>query len=405
MLKCGLLGKKLGHSYSPAIHARLGDYFYGLFEKEEAELEDFLKNGDWDGLNVTIPYKKTVLPYCAQISDIARETGSVNTLVKRPDGTIFGDNTDAPGFAALVRKTGIAVENEKVLILGSGGAGAAVSAALKRMKAGIVVIGRNAENNYGNISKHADAAVIVNTTPVGMYPDNLDSPLDLSVFPFLKGVIDVVYNPALTGILLQAEERGIPHANGLYMLAAQARRSSELFTGTKIPGSVVEEITNELASSMKNIILIGMPGSGKSAVAEALGKATGRPVFDSDEEIVKKAGMSITAIFEKYGEEHFRELETEVLEELGKASGTIVSTGGGCVTKERNYPLLHQNGKIVWIKREISILTREGRPLSAGNLQEMYEKRRPMYERFADVVVGNDKTVAECVDRITQDDP
>lgn len=402
MLRCGLLGKKLGHSYSPAIHAMLADYSYDLFEKTEEELPGFLKNGAWDGLNVTIPYKKTVVPYCAELSATAKKTGSVNTLVRRPDGTLFGDNTDAPGFAALVRKNRFAVAGKKVLVLGSGGAHSAVCAALTEMNAAPVVISRRGENNYENLSRHEDAAVIVNTTPVGMYPDNLKSPLDLRAFPAIEAVIDIIYNPALTGLLLQAEELGIKHANGLYMLAAQAKISSERFTGETIDESVIDGITDHLSSSMKNLVLIGMPGSGKTTAASALSQKTGRPLFDSDEEIVKRAGMSIPEIFEKFGEERFRELETEVLTELGKASGTIISTGGGCVTKERNYPLLHQNGTILWIQRPIEDLPREGRPLSAGNLREMYEHRKPMYEKFSDFVVVNDGSLERLMHSIEE---
>ena len=402
MLRCGLLGKKLGHSYSPAIHAMLGEYRYDLFEKTEDELPDFLKNGDWDGLNVTIPYKKTVVPCCAELSATAKKTGSVNTLVRRPDGTLFGDNTDAPGFAALVRKSRIAVENKKVLVLGSGGAHSAVCAALTEMKANPVVISRSGENNYENLSRQEDAAVVVNTTPVGMYPDNLKAPLDLRVFPALEAVIDIIYNPALTGLLLQAEELGVRYANGLYMLAAQAKISSERFTGEAIDDRITDKITERLSSSMKNLVLIGMPGSGKTTIASALAEKTGRPVFDSDEEIVKKAGMSIPEIFSKDGEGRFRELESEVLAELGKASGTIISTGGGCVTRERNYPLLHQNGTILWIQRAIGDLPREGRPLSAGDLQKMYELRKPMYERFSDFTVVNDGSVECLVQRIDE---
>ena len=399
-MRCGLLGKKLGHSYSPAIHAKLGDYSYGLFEKTEEELESFVKSGDWDGLNVTIPYKKAVIPFCDELSDIAKETGSVNTLVRRPDGTIYGANTDAPGFAALVKKSGISVSGEKVLVLGSGGASAAVCAALKRLGANVTVISRSGENNYENIGQHSDAAVIVNTTPVGMYPDCPAAPLSLEGFPLLKGVLDIVYNPAVTGILQEAEDRGIPCANGLYMLVSQAKRSSELFTGRSIPDEMTDRIAKEMEVSMKNIVLIGMPGAGKTVIAEQIGILTGRPVIDVDQCIEERAQKTIPEIFEKGGEELFRCMETEMLGELGRASGTILSTGGGSVTRAENYPLLHQNGTIVWIRRDLQTLAREGRPLSTGDLGKMYTERKPLYERFADLVIenyGTPKTVAESV--------
>ena len=400
MKKCGLLGKKLGHSYSPEIHAKMGNYEYLLYEKTEEELADYIKNGEWDGLNVTIPYKKTVLPLCDELSETARKAGSVNVLVRKADGKLFGDNTDAPGFSALVRHSGIEVKQKKVLVLGSGGASAAVCTALQEMDAKITVISRRGPDNYENIGKHSDAAVIVNTTPVGMYPDNLNSPLDLDVFTSLEGVLDVVYNPARTGILLQAEERGIPHAGGLYMLVATAKGSSELFTGRKVPEDAVGKITAELEASMQNIILIGMPGCGKTAVARRLAERLGRPLCDSDVQIEEMSGMKIPEIFERFGEDGFRRRETEALSQLGKASGTVISTGGGCVTREENYASLHQNGRIFWICRDISRLARKGRPLSAGNLDEMYSIREPLYKRFADFRIDNNGTLEETLEQI-----
>ena len=404
MLKCGLLGQKLGHSYSPAIHGMLAGYDYQLFEREPEQLEDFLKNGDWDGINVTIPYKKAVLPYCAELSDTARRIGSVNTIVRRPDGSLYGDNTDAYGFESLVKKSGIQVQGKKALVLGSGGASVTVVAVLKMLGAkSVTVISRGGEDNYDNLSKHADARIIANTTPVGMYPNNGQAAVDLRCFPHCEGVLDVVYNPARTALLLQAEKLGIPCAGGLYMLVAQAKRSSELFTGSTIPDSEIGRIEKVLSGQMKNIVLVGMPSSGKSTLAAALGERLGRTVYEADALIGQEAGMDIPAIFAQYGEGHFRALETEILGRLGKLSGAVISTGGGCVTREENYDLLHQNGIIVWLQRSTEKLDKTGRPLSLKNdLNEMYQKREPMYRRFADAAVDNNGSVEATLEQILE---
>ena len=404
MLKCGLLGQKLGHSYSPAIHGMLADYDYQLFEREPEQLEDFLKNGPWDGINVTIPYKKAVLPYCAQLSDTARRIGSVNTIVRRPDGSLYGDNTDAYGFESLVGKSGIDIRGKKALVLGSGGASVTVVAVLHMLGAeSVTVISRGGEDNYDNLEKHADAQIIANTTPVGMYPNNGQAAVDLRRFPRCEGVLDVVYNPARTALLLQAEKLGIPCAGGLYMLVAQAKRSSELFTGSTIPDSEIGRVEKVLSGRMKNIVLVGMPSSGKSTLAAALGEKLGRPVYEADALIEQEAGMDIPAIFAQYGEEHFRALETEILGRLGKLSGAVISTGGGCVTREENYDLLHQNGTILWLKRSTEKLDKTGRPLSLKNdLNEMYQKREPMYRRFADAAVDNNGSVEATLEQILE---
>ena len=403
-MQCGLLGRKLGHSYSPAIHSMLADYSYELFEREPEEVGAFLRSGDWSGLNVTIPYKKTVLPYCAELSDTARAIGSVNTLVRRPDGSISGDNTDACGFETLVRISGIKVKGKKVLVLGSGGASVSVCYILRRLEAGsVTVISRGGADNYDNLDRHADAEIIVNTTPLGTYPNNGSAAVDLRAFPRCEGVLDIVYNPARTALILQAEKLGIPCASGLTMLVAQARRSSELFTGGSIADSEVERITAALSKSMQNIILIGMPGSGKSSLARLLAEALSRPVYEADAEIEKAAGRTIPAIFAAEGEEGFRARETAVLRELGKLSGAVISTGGGCVTREENYDLLHQNGTMIWVRRDVALLPKEGRPISLrSDLKELYEKRKPLYERFADKTVDNDGPLAETLDKLLE---
>ena len=404
MHSCGLLGRKLGHSYSPAIHAMLADYSYTLFEREPEEVGPFLRNGAWDGLNVTIPYKKTALAYCAELSDTARAIGSVNTLVHRPDGSIYGDNTDACGFETLVKSSGIAVQGKKALVLGSGGASVSVCHILRRLGAkSVTVISRSGADNYENLDRHADAEVLVNTTPLGTYPNNGTAAVDLRIFPRCEGVLDIVYNPARTALLLQAEKLGIPCASGLTMLVAQARRSSELFTGLTIDDAEVQRIVSALSRSMQNIILIGMPGSGKSSLSKLLAERLNRPLYEADEEIVKAAGCTIPEIFAREGEEGFRRRETEVLRELGKHSGAVISTGGGCVTREENYDLLHQNGTLIWVRRDIGVLPKEGRPISQKtDLGELYAQRRPLYERFADAVVENDGSLADTLEKILE---
>lgn len=397
-MKCGLLGRKLGHSYSPQIHAMLGDYSYALFEKEPEEIETFLKNGDFTGINVTIPYKKAVMEFLDELSPAAKKMGCVNTIVRRPDGTLFGHNSDYFGFVSLVKHSGISVTGKKVLVLGNGGASNAAVRGLEDLGAIPVVISRSGENNYSNLDRHADAAVIVNTTPVGMYPNTGLSPIDLGLFPALEGVLDVVYNPARTQILLDAEKLGLPAANGLWMLVAQAKEAAEYFTGKPIGEHVIASIHRKLAAQMQNIALIGMPGCGKSTIGAALADSSKRRLVDLDEEIVNSAGKSIPEIFAQDGENAFRDWETKVLEDYGKQSGLILATGGGCVTKERNYSLLHQNSNICWIRRELDALPTDGRPLSQANkLSDMYAVRKPLYEAFSDFSVDNNGRCQETV--------
>lgn len=404
-MKCGLLGRKLGHSYSPQIHSQLGTYSYDLFEKEPEQLAAFLKGGDFTGINVTIPYKKDVIPYLDALSPAAQKIGSVNTIVRRADGSLFGHNSDYFGFVSLVKHSGIPVEGRKVLVLGSGGTSNMVVTALRDLSAVPIVISRSGENNYDNLERHADASVIVNTTPVGMYPNTGISPIDLRLFPKLEGVLDVVYNPAKTKLLLDAEALGIPNANGLWMLVAQAKEASEYFTGKKLSDEVIGKIHRTLSHQMKNLILIGMPGCGKSTIGAALSQRLGRKFVDADEEVVKSAGKSIPEIFAQDGEEAFRQWETAALNSLGKQSGLVIATGGGCVTQNRNFAALHQNGYIIWLERDLTLLPTDGRPLSQSNrLEEMYKLRKPMYEAFADIRVENagnpEQTVKEILSQL-----
>ena len=399
-MKCGLLGQKLGHSYSPAIHALLGSYEYLLYEKEPQELESFLRNGDWNGLNVTIPYKQTVIPYLDELTPIAQELGAVNTILRR-DWKLIGTNTDYFGFHSMITKSGLSPANKKCLILGNGGASKVVQTVLREYDANIIVISRTGENNYKNISQHRDAAIIVNTTPIGMYPNTGVSPVDLDLFPHLEGVLDIVYNPARTQILMDAEKRGIVAMNGLWMLAAQAKCAAEWFTGMPISRQITANIHADIKRRNENIILIGMPGCGKSTVGRMIAERTGRVFVDTDAEIVRAAQKTIPRIFAEDGESVFRDLEGRVLAEFGKKSGLVIATGGGCVTRETNYPLLHQNGTIYWLHRDIEKLATDGRPLST-DLTAMYHTRKLLYGHFSDCIVDNNGSPEDAVATILE---
>lgn len=400
-MRCGLLGRALGHSYSPAIHKLLGEYSYELFSREPEAVEGFVKLGPWDGCNVTIPYKKEVVSYCTELSTLAKELGSVNTLLRLPDGGIYGDNTDAAGFLACAKRLPVEYRGKKALVFGTGGASVTVQAVLKHLGCRVVVVSRTGEVNYKNLSAHADAEVLVNTTPVGMYPKNGESVVDLDQFPKAEAVLDVIYNPARTKLILDAEARGIPCESGLSMLVAQAARASELWTGNCVCPETLESIHKTIGQSMANIILIGMPGCGKSTAGFALAKKLHRRFVDADRELVKRTAMEIPAYMEKYGINAFRDLEAEVLRDLGKESGLVIATGGGCVTRQENYASLHQNGTIIWLQRDLVDLPTTGRPISQKEgVEAIYEKRKPLYEAFADIHVQNMGNPDKTVDKI-----
>ena len=405
----GLLGEHLGHSFSPFLHHALGDEAYRLYELPEQELEAFVKQENIGGLNVTIPYKETVLPLADELSPAVEAIGAANTLYRR-DGRLIAENTDVLGFLYLLDANRIDVDGKKVLVFGSGGASKAVLEALRRKGAGeVLVVSRRGGDapliSYDELPDHTDADVVVNTTPVGMYPDNLASVTDLSRFDHLSGVVDIVYNPLRTGLLLQAEALGIPHANGLGMLVAQAVRAHEFFFDTNVDDRVIEDLTARLTRTATNLVLIGMPGSGKSSVAKLLSEKTGREVVELDRAIEEAAGKPIPAIFAEDGEDVFRDLESSCIAAAGARNGVILSLGGGAVTRERNYLPLHQNGRIYCLKRDLSLLAMDGRPLSKDldTLRTMEQERAPMYERFADDTVVNDGTLEDAADAILKD--
>ena len=401
-MEFGLLGEHLGHSFSPAIHRQLGGYDYQLVELSPDQVGPFLQEGSFRGLNVTIPYKKTVMAYCQKLSPAAERIGSVNTIVRRPDGTLYGDNTDYDGFRYLLHSAGAQVRGKKVLVLGSGGASLTVRAVLADLHAGnVVTISRSGPDNYSNLDRHRDADYIVNTTPVGMYPNTGISPVDLDQFPHCQGVFDLIYNPAKTQFLLDGQRRGMLWANGLGMLVAQAKAAAERFLGTKIPEERVAEITADMEKKTRNLLLIGMPGCGKTTIGRGLARRLNRPLEDVDRRIAAAAGRPIPEIFAQEGEEGFRTREHRALCEIAKKSGLVIACGGGIVTRKENWDPMRQNSTVIYLRRDLSLLPTSGRPMSQANpVETLYRQRAPLYEQLADLTVENMGTPEETVEEI-----
>lgn len=387
----GLLGKKLEHSYSPELHRLLGAQDYKLFEVAEEDLESFIKSKEYDGLNVTIPYKKSVIPFLDGMSDIAREAGSVNVIVKKEDGSLYGDNTDVFGFISLVKSSGVFIAGKKALILGSGGAAAAVRVALERLHVSeTVIISRSGENNYENISRHFDAEVIVNATPVGMYPDNDSSPVSLEGFGKLAVVFDLIYNPVKTKFILEAEKRGIPAFGGMHMLVMQAAKTEEIFTGSFITRYVSSKAEEHVLKSAKNVTIIGMPGSGKTIVGRRLAYRLGREFVDIDQYIESHENKSIPELFEELGEDGFRELESNYTAEVCKRSGLVISTGGGVISREINRDYLKQNSTVVYLICNNPNASKRKRPiLNMISYEDLAKIRIPIYKAWADASILN----------------
>lgn len=403
-MEYGLLGERLGHSFSPQIHRDLAGYDYQLLPTPPEAVEDLFARRAFQGLNVTIPYKRTVMPLCDEIDPRAAAIGAVNTVVNR-NGRLTGYNTDIDGFLYMARRAGVDMAGKKVVILGSGGTSRTARAAAGELGAReIVTVSRHGEDNYQNLSRHADAQVLVNTTPVGMYPNWGQSPVSLESFPALEGVLDVVYNPLRTALLLQAEERGLPCSCGLPMLVAQAKRAAELFTGQNIDDSRAEAVLHGLRGQLTNIVLIGMPGCGKTTVGRALAEKLGRTFVDLDEEIVRRAGMPILEIFAREGEVGFRERESVLVREFGERTGLVVSTGGGVVTRRENYIPLKQNGLLLHLRRDPAALPTDGRPLSQATApEELWRRRAPLYAAFADGEIDNNGPLAGTLEQIEKE--
>ncbi len=391
MMNIYLIAKKLSHSFSPQIHSRLASYNYKLCPLLPEELPQFFKERNFDGLNVTIPYKTEVINYLDDISPEAREIGAVNTVVNR-GGVLTGYNTDYYGFMYAVKRSGIDVCGKKAVVIGGGGASKPVCLALGALGAQSVRVLTHKLNNPETLPQFFDAQVLVNASPVGMYPENGKAPVNLEDFSHCEGVIDLIYNPSLTALLLDARARGIKYENGLSMLVAQAKRACEIFTGSDIEDDMIETVRKDVESETKNIIIVGMPGSGKTTVGELVSKKLNRKFCDCDK-FLEENGTSPAETIKSKGEAFFRKEETEALSHLCSQSGLVISTGGGAVTVKENYGILHQNGFVVYLSRGEEFLETAGRPLSLKNgVQTLFKEREPLYESFSDIKISNDTT-------------
>ncbi len=395
----GLIGQKLSHSWSAEIHEKLGSFPYQLYELSASELKGFLKDQPWQGLNVTIPYKKDACALADSVSEDAQAVGAANTLVKDVNGFIAADNTDVYGFEYLVKSLKVNLSHKKTIVFGAfGGAGQAICYALKKGSSYVVGVSRNPHESssyvdcaitYDQIKSHYDADLLVNATPVGMFPYAGDSPLskeELSAFTSLQCVIDLIYNPLRSQLLLDAASLGLQNANGLKMLVAQAARANSLFLGKDVSDSQIENISRELHASKENIVLIGMPGVGKTSTGEALAKLLNRPWIDTDFLIKQKTHCEAATYLQTHGEAAFRYLEHEVIQGISSMSGVVISCGGGVVVTLSNYQLLRQNGKLVYLTRPLEDLAIVGRPLSERmGVQNLAAVRIPLYEAWAEV--------------------
>ena len=392
MGKYGLLGAHLEYSYSPEIHSKFGDYQYDLIEIPEEKLKEVVNSPEYDGFNVTIPYKRSVITLCDEVSSEALRIGAVNTIVKE-NGLKKGYNTDYFGFCYMLKRNNIELKGKKCMVLGNGGASAMVQTVMRDQGASeIVVVSRHGEDNYDNLDRHFDSEIIVNATPVGMYPNNGVSLVNVDDFPNLSGAVDLIYNPNKTKFILDATTRGIPACGGLSMLVAQAEKSSELFQHRVIDDEEIDAAIYDIRSELLNVVLIGMPGAGKTFLGRRIAEREHRKFIDLDDLIVEREGMSIPEIFLTKGEDYFRNVETEVLRETCKMSGVVIACGGGIVKRKQNYNLAKQNSRIIWVKRDLDKLDTEGRPISqTKSVEEIYEARKDLYEAWSDYFIDNNQ--------------
>ena len=406
-MEYGCIGEHLKHSFSKEIHNLLCDYDYGIYEIPSGNLDDFMREHSFRAINVTIPYKERVIPHLESIDEAARKIGAVNTVVNR-DGKLYGYNTDFYGMTSLIKKAGVEIKDKKVLILGSGGTSKTAYAVCTELSAKeIVRVSRTASEDAVSYEDacvmHSDADVIINTTPVGMFPRNEGCPIDITAFPNLSGVIDAVYNPLRTVLVREAKKKGINAEGGLYMLVAQAVRACEHFTGGKISDERCNEVYSEILFGKENIILVGMPGSGKTTIGKLIAQKLGRKFVDTDDLIREKCGCEISEIFEKYGEQHFRDIESEVIAEASKETSLVIATGGGAVLRAENADILSQNGRLVFIDADINELIATGdRPLSntPEKLIKLYDTRFSIYCDRCDIRVKISRNAEENAEKI-----
>ena len=409
MIDYGLIGKKLGHSFSKIIHNQIADYKYDLIELTSDGLREFMTKKDFKAVNVTLPYKQEVIPYLDEMSDAAKAIGAVN-CVKCINGKLIGHNTDFDGLFTLTKHMGLNLNGKKVLILGTGGTSDTAMAVCNFLSVGSIhKVSRNGKDGSLTYEEatttYNDAQIIINTTPLGMYPDNYSSPIDLKNFKNLEGVIDVVYNPLRTPLVSQALSLGIKAQGGLYMLIAQAIRASEFFVGNHYDDSVIGEVFERLTKEKTNIVLTGMPASGKSTIGKCLAKALNREFVDTDKLIEAKTGMSISKIFETYGEEYFRNLETDAVLDAAKNCGAVIATGGGVILKEKNISALKQNGIIFFVDRELSkLIPTKSRPtaLNKEAIKKRYDERYHIYRDTCNCVIDNNGTLDDAVNKILE---